>query len=223
MTVDGHACWYLCPSKTFQPYQCLPTPMQHVFTWTSQTLSMCRHFQFSTHILMFFWNISTSRFYSKVYSTCHFAPQKLTCLVLPLCLCAWLCSSCPHQCGGCCASCLSRWRSGTPWGTKRGFPSLGALGRMAGWWLQSSPKLSTPSLTRDLTWDLTSAWQTCPDRRGTSECLTVVSTWRFLYLFRLFWFFFCLLCWLVFSSCPLPNTALALLLSLSGETGKVMG
>ena len=99
-----------------------------------------------------------------------------------------------------------RWPSGTPWGTKRDFPSLGVTGRMVGWWLQSFLKLSTPSLTRDLTWDWTSAWQICPDQWETSECLTTVSIERFsssLFLqappppspsLLLFWhfFFFCL-------------------------------
>lgn len=153
MTVDGHACWYLCPSKTHSsrtsacPRPCNMSRLEHlkryrcVVIFSSPRTSSC-----------FFGTFQHFVFFSKVYCACRFPPQKLTCLVLPLCLCAWMCSSCPHE-RGCCGSCLSRWRSGTPWGTKRDFPSLGARGRMAGWWLQSSPKLSTPSLTRDLTWD----------------------------------------------------------------------
>lgn len=113
---------------------------------------------------------------------------------------AWTCDS----------VCFSRWLSGTPWGIKQDFPSLGVLGRMVGWWLQSFLKLSTLSLTWDLTWDLTSAWQICPDQWETSECLTMVSIERFLFCFTFL---------------PPPSLAPSVLalfsLSLSGETGKV--
>lgn len=75
--------------------------------------------------------------------------------------------------------CAFRWPLGTPWGIKQDFPSLGVLGRMVGWWLQSFLKLSTLSRTWDLTWDWTSAWQICPDQWETSECLIMVSIERF--------------------------------------------
>lgn len=99
-----------------------------------------------------------------------------------------------------------RWPLGTPWGIKRDFLSLGVLGRMVGWWLQSFLKLSTLSHTWDLTWDWTSAWQICPDQWETSECLIMVS------LKRVSFFFFSL-------RSLLPSVP-ALFLSLSGDKGK---
>lgn len=117
-------------------------------------------------------------------------------------VCVWMCyPACVCLCLRAHVTlCFSRWLSGTPWGIKQDFPSLGVLGRMVGWWLQSFLKLSTLSLTWDLTWDLTSAWQICPDQWETSECLTMVSIERFLFCF-IFLPPFLLLFWHFFSPC----------------------
>lgn len=104
MTVDGHACWYLCHSKNaFQLYQCLPTPMQHatcLYLNISNAINVSSFFSSPRTSSWFFFSehFNISFLFSSLQRLLlppTLNPQQLTCLVLPLppCLCVWMCSA----------------------------------------------------------------------------------------------------------------------------------